>query len=299
MRDYGISNAQALASAPAVGLVGDTYYNTTTKTMYASDGTAWQPITVPILGSAGRWNYAAVNTSGTTVAGEFHFNVTPGAGNVVTFIFNNIDADGIDRTNFFTTFLLNDQIVLQWATGQMVRAEILQIGAWSTPGGGSYYASTRIANLTALGSVGTLLTATFVPSSVWNSAWGEMDYKEAFVSHTGIGTTTTDVNGMSSSRLYLAGRKLRFTFHSQLSKTTAGDVLIVLADGANTVLTRLFRETMANGAADTCDCVGRQNTNPGGTLTFKVRANAVAGTMDCVSAALVPTYLLVEDMGAV
>jgi hypothetical protein len=41
MRAYGQTNAAPYASAPAVGAAGDTYWNTTSKILYVSDGTAW------------------------------------------------------------------------------------------------------------------------------------------------------------------------------------------------------------------------------------------------------------------
>jgi len=41
MRSLGITNAAPWASAPPVGPAGDTYYNTTSKQLYTSDGTAW------------------------------------------------------------------------------------------------------------------------------------------------------------------------------------------------------------------------------------------------------------------
>jgi len=40
-RTYGITNAAPYASAPAVGAAGDTYWDTTGKVLYVSDGTAW------------------------------------------------------------------------------------------------------------------------------------------------------------------------------------------------------------------------------------------------------------------
>lgn len=43
-RSYGTTNAAPYASAPAVGAAGDTYYNTANKTLYVSDGTAWNPV---------------------------------------------------------------------------------------------------------------------------------------------------------------------------------------------------------------------------------------------------------------
>lgn len=44
MRSYGITNAAPYASAPAVGAAGDTYYNTGSKILYLSDGTAWNAV---------------------------------------------------------------------------------------------------------------------------------------------------------------------------------------------------------------------------------------------------------------
>ena len=41
MRSYGVTNAAPYASAPAVGAAGDTYFNTTSKQLYLSDGTQW------------------------------------------------------------------------------------------------------------------------------------------------------------------------------------------------------------------------------------------------------------------
>jgi hypothetical protein len=40
-RDFGITNVAAYASAPAVGVNGATYWNTTSKLLYVSDGVAW------------------------------------------------------------------------------------------------------------------------------------------------------------------------------------------------------------------------------------------------------------------
>jgi hypothetical protein len=40
-REYGISNAVPYSTAPAVGVAGDMYYDSTTKALYISDGTAW------------------------------------------------------------------------------------------------------------------------------------------------------------------------------------------------------------------------------------------------------------------
>jgi hypothetical protein len=40
-RSFGTTNAAPYASPPSVGAAGDTYFNTTSKTLYLSDGTQW------------------------------------------------------------------------------------------------------------------------------------------------------------------------------------------------------------------------------------------------------------------
>jgi hypothetical protein len=75
MRSYGITNAVPYASAPAVGAAGDTYWNTTTKVLYVSDGTAWiaagpgagGPPSGPASGSlAGSYPGPSIAASGVT-----------------------------------------------------------------------------------------------------------------------------------------------------------------------------------------------------------------------------------------
>lgn len=51
-RDYGITNAAPYATAPAVGANGDTYWNTTEKAHYISDGTAWRKSPAATIASA-------------------------------------------------------------------------------------------------------------------------------------------------------------------------------------------------------------------------------------------------------
>ena len=55
-RSFGTTNAAPYASAPPVGAAGDTYFNTTSKTLFLSDGTQW----IMVQGGGG--------AGGTTVA---------------------------------------------------------------------------------------------------------------------------------------------------------------------------------------------------------------------------------------
>jgi hypothetical protein len=61
-RDYGTTNVAPYAAAPAVGPAGDTYFNTTSKLLYLSDGTSWL-----LVGSIPPTNY--FYASGSSYAG--------------------------------------------------------------------------------------------------------------------------------------------------------------------------------------------------------------------------------------
>jgi hypothetical protein len=53
-RSSGTTNHAPYASAPAVGLAGDSYYNSASKVLYLADGTVWNPLSVPAGGGTGQ-----------------------------------------------------------------------------------------------------------------------------------------------------------------------------------------------------------------------------------------------------
>lgn len=50
-RQFGETGAQQFASAPAVGVAGAMYYNTTSTTLFVSNGTIWQPYVEMTVGT--------------------------------------------------------------------------------------------------------------------------------------------------------------------------------------------------------------------------------------------------------
>jgi len=68
-RSYGITNTAPYASAPAVGASGDTYWNTTSKIFYISDGTNWVASAGGGGGGGGAPSWVGTITS-PTVAGS-------------------------------------------------------------------------------------------------------------------------------------------------------------------------------------------------------------------------------------
>jgi hypothetical protein len=55
---YGLTGAQRFASAPAVGVAGAMYFNTTTNALCISDGTSWIAIVEMTVGTTAPSNPA-------------------------------------------------------------------------------------------------------------------------------------------------------------------------------------------------------------------------------------------------
>ena len=75
MRSYGITNAAPYSVAPAIGAVGDIYWNTPSKLLYASDGAVWNAVGataangLPPGGTAGQF---LVKSSATDFAAQWN-----------------------------------------------------------------------------------------------------------------------------------------------------------------------------------------------------------------------------------
>ena len=88
-RNYGTTNDAPYAAAPAVGVAGSTYYNTASKLLYLSDGTAWNgsPAYAEVAATAPTaatptaivppQGLLWVDTSTTAVSAPFFPSVTP------------------------------------------------------------------------------------------------------------------------------------------------------------------------------------------------------------------------------
>jgi len=66
VRTLGLTTATPYASAPAVGAAGNTYFNTTSKALFVSDGTAW--LAVPVVTT---WTNFTLLNSCTAYGGGF------------------------------------------------------------------------------------------------------------------------------------------------------------------------------------------------------------------------------------
>jgi len=73
-RSYGVTNAAPYAAAPPVGASGDTYYNSTDKNLYLSDGTQWNAIQSGGASAATSYFYGngSPTGSGNMTAGQWN-----------------------------------------------------------------------------------------------------------------------------------------------------------------------------------------------------------------------------------
>jgi len=138
--------------------------------------------------------------------------------------------------------------------------------------------------------------ATYPPQNV-TAQTPLLAYAERTSSHTGIGTTPTDVTGLSATVTVPAGRRIRLTAHALLQKqTTAGFMWFRIYEGA-TGLSSFLETSSGQGATGYVGAETSVITTPtAGTHTYKVVAYGENATLDVLGAPDNPAYLAVEDV---
>jgi hypothetical protein len=127
--------------------------------------------------------------------------------------------------------------------------------------------------------------------------WGIMGYAQATANQGGIGSTATDVTGVSVSFTANSTRYYRTTFYCfAVVQSTANSFPIVqVTDGSNN----------QKGQAANYLAVGEQahynvsvvETGLSGTQTRKARGLVAAGSMLLAATATSPMFIVVEDIG--
>jgi hypothetical protein len=198
-RTYGTTNASPSASAPAVGVSGDMYWDTTNKVLYVSDGTAWQPTissVIPIsnLGSA------------TTTVNMGGFNIiNHGAATGGLHVLNRNAGDG--RYPQLATLTAKGDVIVATASGVVARQGV--------------------------GTNGQVLMADSTQTN--GVAWGSREIGFASsVTNVNVVGSAVRIVGIASVA-YKAGRKYKISaLWRQIASTVANDVFtFFLAFGAS------------------------------------------------------------------
>lgn len=129
----------------------------------------------------------------------------------------------------------------------------------------------------------------------WRQPWGFIGRAVKTDAQNGIGTSITDVTGLSVTFTAVAGRLYKVSMHMfVLPPSTTGNAITYLRDGANANLSRSDVPPSAGSHAGIDQFI--TITPPAGAYTVKASANAGANTMN-VNGVNGPATLLVEDIG--
>jgi hypothetical protein len=134
-RTYGTTNVMPYAAAPAVGQVGDEYYNTASKALFLSDGTQWNLI------SGGGGAYVLVTLTAPTVAGSPYL-VTHNL-NTTTVMVQIFDAVTGNAVNAQVHILNANQVQVSVAANMPNNVNVIVGGASPAPGQLSNFAYTQ------------------------------------------------------------------------------------------------------------------------------------------------------------
>lgn len=138
-------------------------------------------------------------------------------------------------------------------------------------------------------------------SVVWNAPWGVLATPIVrTTAQTAIGTSLTDLTGMTFTATAVGNRNWKITFGGPVLQNTGAGVpeidLVTGASGAGTTIQTAFAGSMA--AAAFTNLAQFTTVAPGaGSTSYHLRAKTSASTMDVNASATQPTQLVVEDIG--
>jgi hypothetical protein len=131
----------------------------------------------------------------------------------------------------------------------------------------------------------------------WANGRGGIDRKSITANQGSIGTSLTDVTGLSITFNARAGRRYEISGHFQMSCTTGGSQGNINVDKGGTSLA-YGAALMSTGVGATC-LVFIEDVPGAGSVTYKARTNVSAGTGTVLAGPTFPGHLRVEDVGGV
>ena len=126
-------------------------------------------------------------------------------------------------------------------------------------------------------------------------AKGWIGFAERTSNQTGIGTSDTDLTGLTVTVTVPANRLIRVSGQIQANPSVAAYVLCEILQGA-TVIGRVGRQ-YSDGDTFTMAGAAIQDGLSAGSYTFKLRASTSTGTFDMEASSTAPARIVVEDIG--
>ncbi|MET0786932.1 MAG: hypothetical protein ABWY25_09515 [Paenisporosarcina sp.] len=271
-RTFGTSNAALYSSAPAVGPSGDMYYDSTTKALYVSDGTAWDICVGP------------GNITGTQLA--------PLA---------------VTTTNINSNAVIMNKLVAAASSPMTIARIAAGAGNYSAVAGAPVVvctSSTRPTGVQGLCIYETdtnkfliYTTATTGWQLPWNQPWGQTAYATVTTNQGSISSTLLDVTNLTAQWVGApANRLVKTTIHIPIvTMTAAGTFTCNMSDVSNVVKQQVNLILAASAGGEFV--LIRQETTPGGNFARKARVQCTAGTGNLNMTTLSPAFIMMEDIG--
>jgi hypothetical protein len=200
-RTFGLTNFAPYPTPPVVGLPGDSYYNTTEKVLYLSDGTVWNSSTTPV--SAGSANYKWNTSTAAADPGTGRIGMNNAAAASTTAVYASVfDQNGsvvrLDALNVGDTFVVYQTGTLGVSVKFTVSAPVTNnANAWFTIP--VTYVSTGGSGFSPTNNTSVQMQSTSAPGSITPTITPATDFNACTV--TGLYSIAGNAtNGMSLSQ---------------------------------------------------------------------------------------------------
>lgn len=131
------------------------------------------------------------------------------------------------------------------------------------------------------------------------AAMGVLGYAQVTADQTGIGSTATDLTGLTVTVTVPAGRRLRISAQTEFDTSTAGNYAHLTAVEGSTAI-QLSRINVSSPGQEEVVPLSVVRTPAAGTITYKLqgaRNSGGTGTVGLRAGSTKPSYILVEDIG--
>jgi hypothetical protein len=133
-------------------------------------------------------------------------------------------------------------------------------------------------------------------TSRWNSAWGVVGTAAMSADHNGIGSTVTDINGLSLTFTAVAGRRYVASMSFLMYANGAGSPDTFISDASNNTLGRMNTNVAAAGFVAVTPVISPPFSPSAGSFTVKGRASCGSTTINVPATS---SLLTVHDAGPV
>jgi hypothetical protein len=127
---------------------------------------------------------------------------------------------------------------------------------------------------------------------------GILGYAQATATQASIGTSDTDLTGLSVAVTLVAGRRLKVTAYVKVTAGAIGRTFARVAESTTELQMSTVSHHASGASGQQQHTVTAIITPSAGAHTYKATLRGESATCSAVGAATAPIFILVEDLGA-